>query len=183
MEKVMIRLKTFQELFRRDRRPGDLVFAYAFLAFCAFLLANLGDQTKWVDRTMLVAQPAFWPTLSLIGMTFFAALNLIGSLSSPRIFGRMKELALWMRSLEFVAYFLIYVSVVPIIGYLLSTIVFALFLTFRLGYRRPQALPISFLFAVAVVLVFRAGLKVKIPAGQIYEYLPDFIRPLAMIYL
>ncbi|OKH86309.1 tripartite tricarboxylate transporter TctB family protein [Thalassospira sp. TSL5-1] len=183
MDKLNARLKTFQELFRRDRRPGDLVFACMFLLFCVFLLANLDDQVKWVKNTALVAEPAFWPTLSLIGMSVFAVLHLIGSLSSPRIYGRLKEFTLWVRSLEYVAYFLVYVNVVPIIGYLLSTLLFVLFLTFRLGYRRFQVFGISALFAVAVVLIFRAGLEVKIPAGQIYEYLPDWIRSFAMINL
>ncbi|KIC39087.1 hypothetical protein RA27_17605 [Ruegeria sp. ANG-R] len=179
----MTRLKTFQELFHRDRRPGDLMFALAFLAFCIFLLWNLEGQAQWVKNTKLVAQPAFWPTVAVYGMGIFALLHLIGSLSSPRIPGRLKEISFWVRSLEYVAYFLIYVSIVPVIGYLLSSIVFALFLTFRLGYRRATAFGISTVFAVAVVLIFRAGLRVKIPAGQIYEYLPDAVRSFAMINL
>ena len=42
----MAHIKTLQELFQRYRRPGDLVFAAAFLIFAAFLLANLGEQTQ-----------------------------------------------------------------------------------------------------------------------------------------
>ncbi|WP_331460027.1 tripartite tricarboxylate transporter TctB family protein [Cochlodiniinecator piscidefendens] len=178
-----MRLKTFQELFKRDRRPGDLVFAWMFLFFCGFLLINLGGQVQWGMRGSLVAQPAFWPTISVVGMSFFAVMHLIGSLSSPRIPGRMKEFRFWLRSLEYVVYFLAYVSMVPIIGYLLGTLIFALFLTFRLGYRRPTAFCVTAVFAVAVVLIFRAGLRVKIPAGQIYEHLPDAIRSFAMINL
>lgn len=179
----MTRLKTFQELFRRDRRPGDLVFAYFFLGFCLFLLFNLRDQAQWLDNAKTVAQPAFWPTVAVVGMTLFAGLHLVGSLVSPRIPGRLKEGAFWLRSGEYVVYFLIYVWSVPIIGYLLSTIVFAVFLTIRLGYRSKQALGFAALFGFAVVLVFRAGLQVKIPPGQIYEYLPDAIRTFAMVYL
>lgn len=179
----MTRLKTFQELFRRDRRPGDLVFAYIFLGFCLFLLFNLGDQAQWLDNTKTVAQPAFWPTVAVVGMCLFAGLHLIGSLVSPRIAGRLKEGVFWLRSGEYVLYFLIYVWCVPIVGYLLSTIVFAVFLTVRLGYRSREAIVSAALFGLAVVLVFRAGLQVKIPPGQIYEYLPDSIRTFAMVYL
>ncbi|MEZ5913250.1 MAG: hypothetical protein R3D84_14400 [Paracoccaceae bacterium] len=73
----MIRLKTFQELFRRDRRPGDLVFAILFLGFCLFLLANLGEQAQWIDNADS-AQPAFGLTIAVTGTTSFAGLHLIG---------------------------------------------------------------------------------------------------------
>lgn len=179
----MKRLKTFQELFRRDRRPGDLVFAYIFLAFCLFLLFNLSSQAQWLDNTKTVAQPAFWPTVAILGMCLFAGLHLVGSLVSPRIPGRLKEGVFWIRSIEYVGYFLVYVFCVPIVGYLLSTVVFAVFLVIRLGYRSRQSIASAALFGLAVVLVFRAGLQVKIPPGQIYEYLPDSIRTFAMIYL
>lgn len=179
----MTRLKTFQELFRRDRRRGDLVFAYLFLGFCLFLLFNLGDQAQWLDNTKAAAQPAFWPTISVVGMCFFAGLHLVGSLVSRRIPGRLQEAVFWLRSGEYVLYFLIYVWSVPVVGYLISTILFAVFLTIRLGYRSRQALVSAAIFGLAVVLVFRAGLQVKIPPGQIYEHLPDFIRTFAMVYL
>ena len=35
---TMIKAKTLQDLFKRYRRPGDLVFALAFMAFSLFLL-------------------------------------------------------------------------------------------------------------------------------------------------
>ncbi|WP_306046608.1 tripartite tricarboxylate transporter TctB family protein [Nioella sp. MMSF_3534] len=179
----MTRLKTFQELFKRDRRPGDLVFAVLFLGFCLFLLANLRSQAQWLDNTATVAQPAFWPTVAVIGMSFFAGLHLIGSMVSPRIPGRLKEGIFWLRSAEYAVYFLIYVWSVPIVGYLLSTILFSLFLTIRLGYRSHTAIIMSVLFGLSVVLVFRTGLQVRIPPGQIYQYLPDSIRTFAMVYL
>ena len=47
----MTRIRTFAELFRRDRRPGDIVFAWVFLAFALWLLLALPSQTTWVKRT------------------------------------------------------------------------------------------------------------------------------------
>ena len=41
----MVRLRIFQELFQRYRRPGDLIFAFVFLFFALFLLSQLGEQT------------------------------------------------------------------------------------------------------------------------------------------
>ena len=81
----MARIKTLQDLFKRYRRPGDLVFAVIFMMFALFLLINLDGQTTWVKRTKLVAQPAFWPMVSVWLMALFAALHLLGSVVSPRI--------------------------------------------------------------------------------------------------
>jgi hypothetical protein len=75
------------------------------------------------------------------------------------------------------------VAIVHVLGYLPSTILFTLAITARLGYRRPLAFASALLFAVTVVIVFRAMLHVRIPPGQIYDYLPDAIRGFALIYL
>ncbi|WP_238367359.1 tripartite tricarboxylate transporter TctB family protein [Mesobacterium pallidum] len=167
----MSRIRTFQELFRRDRRRGDLVFALAFLALALVLLAAMPTETTWVKRTKLFAQPAFWPAVSVVAMTVFAALHLLGSFSSPRIPGRLQEALYWARSLEWAAWFLAYVWVVPLAGYLLSTLVFCPLLCLRLGYR-GRTLLVASGFGLAVVVVFKSLLSVKIPAGAIYEALP-----------
>ena len=103
----MVRTKTLQQLFQRYRKPGDLVFAIFFLVFSVALLTQLGDQTKWVARKSLFVQPRFWPAVAVGGMVLFGTLHLIGSLWSPRIYGRLKEMWFWARSLEYVAWFLI----------------------------------------------------------------------------
>ncbi|WP_172291919.1 tripartite tricarboxylate transporter TctB family protein [Pseudoruegeria sp. HB172150] len=181
----MSRLKTFQDLFKRYRRPGDMVFALAFFLFALFLLVNLPMQTTWVEkRTQLFAQPAFWPAISLVAMTFFAGLHLLGAVVSERIPGRLAEVLYWLRSLEYAAWFMAYVLLVPVIGYLLATILFCGTLSFRLGYRSPQWLLASTVFAVAVVVLFKSFLQVKIPAGAIYDALPPgAFRSFMMTYL
>lgn len=178
----MSRIKTLQDLFKRYRRPGDLVFALIFLAFSLFLWINLDAQTTWVKRTKTVAQPAFWPTVSVYLMLGFSALHLIGSLVSPRIPGRLKEVTFWVRSLEFSAWFLAYVKLVPVIGYLPATILFMLTLSFRLGYRGVRELGGAAAVGVLIVVVFKTFLQVKIPGGQIYEYLPDALRAYMLTY-
>ena len=171
-----------KHFFQRERKPGDLVFAIAFLLLSLFLLSQLGNQTQWVKRTKLFAQPAFWPAVSLIGMSLFAVLHYLGSIMSARIAGRMKELAFWLRSLEFAAWFMLYVWLVPITGYLPTTVFFALFLTFRVGYRTKQMYIASVCVAVAVVVIFKGLLSVKIPGGEVYEYLPDAWRNVMLLY-
>lgn len=177
----MPQIKTMQQLFKRERRTGDLVFALLFLAFSVFLLANIGDQTKWVKGSKLVSQPSFWPAISLGGMTFFAVLHLMGSVMSPRIYGRLKEVGFWLRSLEYAAWFLAYVWVVPIIGYLPATLLFMPILVFRAGYREKKLLLLSVVIGFAIVVVFKSFLSVKIPGGAIYEYLPDALRSFMLI--
>ncbi|MBE1283475.1 MAG: tripartite tricarboxylate transporter TctB family protein [Rhodobacteraceae bacterium] len=171
----MIRAKTLQDLFKRYRRPGDLVFAVAFLVFSLFLAINLGDQAKWSSGRLL-AQPAFWPHLAVWMMVGFGVLHLIGSLVSPKLAGRWVEVAFWVRSLEFAGWFLGYVLLVPRLGYLPSTLVFMTVLAFRLGYRRPVLLVGSAGVGLCIVLIFKTFLQVKVPGGQIYELLPDALR-------
>lgn len=172
----MLKLKVFQDLFKRYRRPGDIVFATIFLLFSVFLVSQIGEQTVWKKGTKLFAQPAFWPTVSLVSMSVFAVFHLLGSVVSPRIEGRWQEVGLWVRSLEFVAWFLVYVLLVPRIGYLLATVLFCVILAFRLGYRSPKWVGISAMSGLTIVLVFKTFLQVKVPGGQIYEFLPTALR-------
>jgi hypothetical protein len=173
----------FLRMFRRDRHPGDFVFSVVFLLISIALISQLGEQVEWVKRTKFFAQPAFWPTVSLIGMLFFAVLYFLGSLASPRTPGRGTELTMWARSLEYAAWFLIYVWIVPKIGYLGATILFTLILTYRVGYRTQGMFVGAAAMAMGIVVIFKAFLQVKIPAGQIYEYLPDGIRNFMLLYL
>lgn len=169
----MSRIKTLQDLFKRYRRPGDFVMAAGSFAFALFLLVNLPSQTDWVKRTKLFAQPAFWPAVSIGIMVIFSGLHMIGALVSERIPGRREEMLYWLRSIEFAIWFMVYVSIVPILGYLISTILFCATLAARLGYRSPKWMGIATLFAIAVVVLFKSFLQVKIPSGAIYEFLPS----------
>lgn len=173
---IMLRFKTLQDMFKRYRRPGDLVFAVVFLAFSLALLSQLGEQTVWKKGTRLFAQPSFWPAVSLISMTVFAAFHWLGSAVSLRIDGRWSEVWFWVQSLEYVAWFLAYVTLVPLLGYLLATILFATAMALRLGYRGTGWMVASVGAAVVIVLIFKTFLQVKVPGGLIYEYLPAALR-------
>ena len=83
------------------------------------------------------------------------------------------ELEQWARALEFVGYFILYTLIVPRLGYLVSTMIFGLFLTWRLGYRTRRWMAISALSSFAIVLVFRTFLQIKTPVNiWLYEFLP-----------
>ena len=73
----------------------------------------------------------------LIPATF---INLYESFKSLKKSQRLKipnkihyEISQWIRSIEFIVYFLIYTFAIEIFGYLISTMIFANFLTFRLA--------------------------------------------------
>ncbi|MCX2721093.1 tripartite tricarboxylate transporter TctB family protein [Roseibium salinum] len=178
----MNRIKNLQDLFKRYRRPGDLVFAVSFFVLSLFLLVNLPAQTAWVERTSLFAQPAFWPAVAIGVMIVFSALHLLGAVVSERIPGRLAEVLYWARSLEFAIWFMAYVAIVPLLGYLPSTALFCASLAYRMGYRSLRWMGISVLFAVAVALLFKSFLQVKLPVGLLYEWLPVGIRSFVMTY-
>ncbi len=177
----MSHVKTLHSLFKRYRRPGDLVFAWFVLIVSLFLLSQIYQETTFRAGGKLFAQPRFWPAVSLIGMASFAGLHLLGSALSERIEGRWKEVFLWFSALEYAGWFIAYAALVPIAGYLSSTVIAAVLLTLRVGYRNRLALISAVGSAVAIVLLFKTFLQVKLPAGQIYEALPDGLRQFMII--
>jgi len=178
----MSRVKTLQVLFKRYRRPGDIVFAWAVLLVSLYLLSQVFEQTSYKPGAKLFSQPRFWPAVSLLCMTGFAAFHLLGSMLSERIHGRWKEVLLWLSSLEYAAWFIAYAALVPWAGYLPSTVIFTLVLTLRAGYITSGMLKAALLCSVLIVLLFKTLLQVKLPSGQIYELLPDGLRQIMLTY-
>ena len=178
----MLRFATLQAMFKRYRRPGDIVFAVAFLIFSGFLLSQLGTEVSWSGGNSVFARPAFWPAVSVIGMTGFAALHLIGSFASPRIPGRWREVAFWLSGLEYVAWFMAYVWLVPLLGYLLATVLAAVVLSLRAGYRSWRMLLAATSSSISIVLIFKTFLQVRIPGGALYDLLPAAARSFMLTY-
>jgi hypothetical protein len=175
------------ELFEHDQKPGDTFFALIFAIAVIFLLSQIGEQTKWVNGVDTMMQPRMWPLVALIGMALFGLAYLFHSFQALKRHPGLKllqidEVVTWVRPIEYACYFLIYVYVVPILGYLLSTIIFCLFLCLRAGYRQAKTLLMSAIVAVTIVLFFKTFLQVKIPGGQIYGWFPDNIRNFLISY-
>ncbi|WP_375261965.1 tripartite tricarboxylate transporter TctB family protein [Palleronia sp.] len=179
----MAYVQTLKDLFKRYRRPGDLVFATVFFLFSLVALLSLGTQVAWVAGNELAAQPAFWPTVAVGAMVVCAGFHLAGSLASPRISGRWAEVWIWVRSFEYAAWFMLYVLVVPRAGYLVATVIFAFVLSLRAGYRRSAVLA-AMLGGVAVVVIFKGLLGVHVPGGDLYRLLPPGpVRTFLLSYL
>ena len=163
---------------RPHERParGQILFAMTFFALSALLLSQIDQQTRWTERTMLFAQPRFWPAVGLGGMVFFGALHWL-TLPRKRILSDDGwEAWRWLLAFEWVIWFLIYVLLVPIAGYLPTTILFSVLLAKRVGYFGRRWTITAAAFGIAAVLLFKSFMGVKIPGALAYEYLPSAIR-------
>lgn len=178
----MSHVKTLQALFKRYCRPGDIVFAWIAFLVSLVLLLQITEQTAWRDGQKLLAQPRFWPAVSLAGMTLFAALHLLSSALSERIYGRWREVGLWVASVEFAVWFVAYAMAVPYAGYLPATVLCAIGLSLRMGYRGWRMLATAGLCAAVIVVLFKSLLGVNLPAGRLYEALPEGMRQIMLTY-
>lgn len=113
-------------------------------------------------------------------MAVFGALHLVVSwrLRAP---GGWFEAGAWLRAFEYFFWFMVYVWAVPILGYLLATVLFTVGLALRQGYFRPRQMALAMLLGVVIVLTFKTVLQVKIPGGAIYEHLPDGLRSFMIV--
>ena len=172
---------------REEYQAGDLVFAILMLFIVMVLLVSIPFETKWFDGVPLVKQPRLWPTFCLVGMALFGFLYSIQiwrnyKFQLGQVQGELNELSSWLRPLEFVFYFVLYVWSVPLVGYLLSTLLFFSLLTIRAGYRTLLMFWVSLATGFGIVVVFKSLLQVKISSGAIYDYLPDGLATFFMIY-
>jgi hypothetical protein len=165
---------------------AEIVFGVLSFAGALLLASQLGNQTSWLSGRAFAAQPSFWPVVAIGGMVLFGTFELWHSWRRNRRVradGIAAEVLDWFRGLEFVAWFMAYVAVVPVVGYLPTTIVFCAVLTWRLGYRRPRTLVAAALTGIVTVVVFKSFLSVRIPGGDLYEALPDAVRNFMILYL
>jgi len=75
------------------------------------------------------------------------------------------ELTQWLRALEYVLWFIACTALVPVLGYLVATLVFGTVLAWRLGYCGWRWFSICPGASFAIVLVFRSGLQIRTPVN------------------
>lgn len=93
------------------------------------------------------------------------------------------EVSKYIAALEYVAYFIAYTLVVPVLGYLISTLILGTYLTWRLGYRSKIWMLRGVLSSFAVVIVFRTLLQIKTPISiWLYDQLPHGMRVFMLTY-
>ncbi|WP_299345018.1 tripartite tricarboxylate transporter TctB family protein [uncultured Maritalea sp.] len=165
--------------------------ALVWFGVCTFLVAvflasQLGTQAKFFDGMPIEKQPGLWSAIGIVGMLIFGFFQMLqfwfhrNGLQAP---GFVPEVLTWLRAGEYVLWFMAYVYLVPIVGYLPVTVGFLMLMTWRLGYRSRAHFAFAVLTGVLIVLVFKSFLQVKIPGGVTYEYLPDAVRSFFILYL
>lgn len=174
------------ELVEARHHRAEIVFGVLSLGFALVLATQIESQTTWVKGLELVRQPGFWPVVAIIGMTVFGIFEFACSWrrnKSGRGDSISGEVFHWIKALEYVAWFLAYTLLVPVAGYLPTTMVFSVLLTVRVGYRSKPMLLAALAVGVATVIVFKGFLSVKIPGAAVYEFLPDALRNFMILYL
>ncbi|MCP4319434.1 MAG: tripartite tricarboxylate transporter TctB family protein [Hyphomicrobiales bacterium] len=173
-----------EDIAAAERLGGDRYFAIAIVVLSGGLLALIGDQTQWKAGSALLKQPSFWPGISLAGMTLCAVLYFLQSLRAERYATwDRREAVIWLRCLEFPIWFMAYVFVVPLVGYLPTTVIFCPLLARRMGYKSPRVLLSAALMGAVIVILFKGFLQVRVPGGALYEYLPAALRNFMILYL
>ncbi|MEZ5751323.1 MAG: tripartite tricarboxylate transporter TctB family protein [Paracoccaceae bacterium] len=172
------------ELTHPPHHRAEIVFAVASFLIAVLLATQWSTQTTWIEGQPFSRQPGLWPLIAIIGMLVFGAGELIACLIRNKRNGGgdvKAELWLWARSAEYVVWFMAYVWMTPITGYLPTTAVFMTAMTWRLGYR-GKLLVFAPLLACAIVVLFKAFLSVRIPGGEVYDIFPQAIRNFLVVY-
>ena len=171
-------------------RPAQALgqWLYAVFAFvlALFLLASLPFQTTYFANFAWFKQPRLWPAIAIVGMLVAGAGHLLRlrKFQEPaNALAFSQDLRLLIAGFEFVAWFILYVYLVGWLGYLPSSLLFAWFITWRIGHRRARSYVYAAVLAIAIVLIFKGFLQVKIPGGELYDYLPASTQRFAKSYL
>ena len=174
-------MDTDQEANRLESLALTLIFA----GISVVLLALIGVATRhgpadagWWTRPALAPGVA----LSLLaGANLLTLWRAIADLrarpatADERGEARLK-IAGWLRPIEFLGYFAIYLYALQHIGYFAATLLFIVGLLLRVGLRSPGWLLAGALAAVSMMLVFRVGLGVWMPAPEAFDLFPQAIR-------
>lgn len=173
------------DLQRIRHHPAEIVFGFLAFLIAVLLAALLPRETTWIKGLFVLEQPVLWPFISIAGMLIFGAFELFWAWRRRAADRRAvpAEVLEWLKAVEFALWFLVYVWLVPVVGYLPTTMLFCVVLTARLGYRGVRVYAAAVLTAVVTVVVFKSLLAVKIPGGDFYQYLPAAIRNFMIVYL
>jgi len=187
---------------RRGDLLVSLIFALATLFFIAMFWTQTGwanrtlpdnfgqfiwQQFGWAESGApslrlgdLLSQPWLAPLLCLLILLPAAISNLRASIKNYRWRQRFLqpidvsyELEQWVRAVEFVGWSIAYALLIPILGFLVSSVVFGVLLPWRMGYRSVKWQCICLLISVGIVLIFRTGLHIETSVNiWLYKFLP-----------
>lgn len=169
--------------------PANRIEAFAlsgiFTLVSFALLALLGAATKSAPAgSGWWTAPATAPALALTVLSAANAITLWIKFSAiqsnpltpnewAKFVARAKQL---LRPLEFLAYFAAYLLSLRFIGYGPATLIFVLGLMVRVRLCSAKWLLTGAVTCAALILIFRVGLGVWMPAPDLYNLLPGSLR-------
>jgi len=175
-------MSAFEEETAESQSPGRLIVAFFFLLFGAGGLALLPAYTGTSPGDEgWFTQPWLMPGMTLTLLTVAALIHTLRLLRDRRqasagTASLTGELWMWLRAGEFFFWYVLYIWLLGVLGYGLSTFVFVAGLGFRMGLRQPRWILAALAVTIAMTLLFRLGLKIWVPAADLYEILPPGVR-------
>ena len=166
-------------------RLESLLLNLIFAAVSVALLALIFVATKqgaanagWWTRPALAPGVALSLLLLANGLSLwraFADLRANPASAEEWADARAKVIG-WLRPFEFLAYFAAYLWAIHHLGYLAATLGFVLWLLVRVGLRSARWLLAGVALVTALILIFRIGLGVWMPAPALYDLFPEGVR-------
>ena len=183
------------DLFKFQRGRADLLFSALILGMALALLLTFFDQSGWADRDLpqkRLGKALKWigPVIALL-ILVPAALGNLGLSLRRALLDRRKhrpnktryEVVQWLRAIEFIVYFIIYTRSIEIVGYLIATVIFAMLMVLRLGYRSWRWVGIAAGVSFLSVVFFRTLLQIKTPVNiWLYNQLPEGLERFMKVY-
>ena len=162
---------------------GILYAAILIFGVVLLLLAPVATRPGPPDQGWWT-QPALMPRLSLWLIVVPAAYLLFQHVRTLRNNEKLRpsnhsvagELIQWLKPLEYFVYYVLYIWLLGLVGYFLSSLIFIAGISTRVGLRSTKWMVISLLTAVALIAMFRWALQVWVPAPALFEIFPSPIR-------
>lgn len=169
-------------------RLESLVLTLLFTVISSCLFAILTDATRSNARGGWWTQPWLMPALALGVLALSNVLTLARTLADLRanplsLEERTEGLAAlwsWLKPLEFLIYFGGYVWIIQHTGYAVGTALYVALLLWRSGLTQLRWILSGIGLVVFMILVFRVGLGVWMPAPDFYDLFPKAIRSALM---
>ena len=167
--------------------PVSLFFAISGLC----LIALAPWQVKWVGQARgWFTQPAFAPLMGLAVMTVFACARAVMHYrhdASSQYRAALHEhvsafIAVYRIPAIIAAFFMIYLSVISVIGFAPASLVFLLSVLWLTDLANRYWCIVTVIAVIALVVIFRVTLGLWLPDAALYEFLPAYWRDLANAY-
>lgn len=168
----------------RANRLESLALTIIFACLSTGLLAVIGIATRANAKGGWWTQPWLMPAIALVLLVMANAITLWRELADLRRTppdaaelheGRVAILG-WLLPLEYLAYYAIYIWAIQHLGYFPATLIFVLFLLWRVGLRAQRWILAGLGLGLFMIGVFRFGLGVWMPAPDFYDLFPDAMR-------